>query len=519
MKKLFSNLKSDAPASLVVFLVALPLCLGVALASTGENPVLFSGIIAGVVGGVVVGFFSGSRLGVSGPAAGLITIVLSAIVTLGSFEAFLLAVILAGVIQVIAGFAGAGVIGSYFPSSVIKGMLAAIGLTLILKEIPHLVGYDKNFIGDEAFIQADGQNTFSELFNALNYVSGGAIIISIISLAILILFDRPFLKRIALFKYVPGALIVVVVGILLNQFFISFFPALALAGDHLVELPVASSLADVKSFFITPDFSAITNPKVYTVAFTIALVASLESLLSVEATDKLDPEKHITPTNRELKAQGLGNIISGLLGGLPVTQVVVRSSANINAGAASKLSAMLHGVLLFVCVLLMPTILNMIPFAALAAILLMVGYKLSKLSLYKDMYRLGMDQFLPFIVTVVGVLATDLLKGIGMGIVVSVFFILRRNYKNNYSISEKKEDNRPLITMQLSEEVTFLNKGSIQQSLNKVPENAHLIVDGSSCKQIDYDVLEIIQEFRQAARDKNIKITTFRIPKVKIMGH
>lgn len=520
MKNIFSNWRSDAPASLVVFLVALPLCLGVALASTGENPVLFSGIIAGVVGGIVVGFFSGSRLGVSGPAAGLITIVLGAIATLGSFEAFLVAVVIAGILQIVAGFFGAGVIGNYFPSSVIKGMLAAIGLTLILKEIPHLVGYDKDFMGDEAFLQSDGENTFSEILNAFDYVSMGAIIIAVLSLAVLILFDRPFMKRIALFKFVPGALIVVVMGVLLNQLFISSFPHLAMGGEHLVSLPVAESFNDIKGFFMFPDFSALTNPNVYAVAFTIALVASLESLLSVEATDKLDPEKNATPTNKELKAQGIGNVVSGMLGGLPVTQVIVRSSANINSGGKSKLSTILHGILLFLCVMLIPNVLNMIPYASLAAILMMVGYKLSSVSLYKKMYALGWDQFLPFIMTIIGVLLTDLLKGIAIGLAFAVFFILRKNYRNNYRIEKGDENGKPLIRIHLSEEVTFLNKGSILESLYKVPSNAHLIIDGSNSKAIDYDVLEVIQEFRMhAAMERNIKVTTFKIPKVDVMGH
>lgn len=515
MKNIFSNWRSDLPASLVVFLVALPLCLGVALASTGDNPVLFSGIIAGVVGGVVVGFFSGSRLGVSGPAAGLITIVLGAIATLGSFEAFLVAVVIAGVLQIIAGFLGAGVIGNYFPSSVIKGMLAAIGLTLILKEIPHLVGYDKPLMVDEP----DG-HLFEELLQSFGFISMGAVIIAFLSLVVLIIFDRPFMKRIALFKFVPGALIVVVMGVVINEIFTSSFPDLMMSGEHLVSLPVAQSLSDIKTFLIFPDFSALTNPNVYAVAFTIALVASLESLLSVEATDKLDPEKNATPTNKELKAQGIGNFVSGMLGGLPVTQVIVRSSANINSGGKSKLSTILHGILLLLCVLLIPNILNLIPYASLAAILMMVGYKLSSASLYAKMYKLGWDQFLPFIATIIGVLLTDLLKGIAIGLVFAVFFILRKNYRNNYQIEESQESGKPLIRIQLSEEVTFLNKGSILESLYKVPSNSHLIIDGSNSKTIDYDVLEVIQEFRtHTAVERNIKVTTFRVPKVDVMGH
>lgn len=520
MKNLFATWRHDVPASLVVFLVALPLCLGVALASTGSQPVLFSGIIAGVVGGVVVGFISKSKIGVSGPAAGLITIVASAIATLGSFEGFLVAVILAGAIQLISGFLGAGVIGNYFPSSVIKGMLAAIGLTLILKEIPHAFGYDADFMGDEAFIQKDGHNTFSEILIAFNKTSPGAMVITLVSISILILFDKPFLKKVAIFKLLPGALFVVVIGVLLNLFFKVSVPDWYLSSKHLVELPKANNWSEFRSFFTTPDFSILTNYKVYMVALTIALVGSLETLLSVEATDKLDPEKNHTPTNRELKAQGIGNMLSGLLGGLPVTQVIVRSSANVNAGGRSKLSTMLHGLLLLTCVVFIPSVLNLIPLASLAGILIMVGYKLSKVDLYKQMYQLGLDQFLPFIATIIAVLFTDLLKGIGIGIVISIFYILKRNYKNNYQKVEEVSEKGKQVKLILSEEVTFLNKGSVREVLTQVPNQASLIIDGSNCKQIDYDVLELIQNFKNfTAKEKNITLETINIPDVKVMGH
>lgn len=521
MKSVFSNWRSDAPASLVVFLVALPLCLGVALASTSVlgKPNLFAGIIAGVVGGVVVGFFSGSRLGVSGPAAGLITIVTSAITTLGSYEAFLMAVVLSGAIQVLAGFFKAGVLGNYFPSSVIKGMLAAIGLTLILKEIPHLVGYDKDFMGDEAFFQPDGQNTFSEILVALNKISFGAVIIGFVSLAILILFDRPFMKRISLFRILPGALFVVVAGVFMNQAFVWYAPDLAQKGAHLVNLPVATNWSDFSSFFTFPDFAALGNYKVYTVALTIALVGSLESLLSVEATDKLDPDKHQTPTNQELKAQGIGNMVSGFLGGLPITQVIVRSSANINSGGKSKLSTILHGVLLLVCAVFIPGILNKIPLATLAAILLLVGYKLSNLKLYKGMFQLGWDQFLPFIATIIGVLLTDLLIGITIGIGFSVFYILKRNYKNNFTQTVSEENGAKIIYLTLSEEVTFLNKASILESLREIPSNTRVVLDGTACESIDYDVLEVIQEFKDhQSKERQIKVETINIRPVKVVG-
>jgi len=526
MKKSFSTWREDLPASLVVFLVALPLCLGVGLASTSVPeitglPNIFSGIIAGVIGGIIVGFLSGSRIGVSGPAAGLITIIIAAIATLGSFEGLLLAIVISGIIQLIAGFFGLGILANYFPSSVIKGMLAAIGITLILKEIPHALGYDKDFIGDFAFFQADGHNTFSELLYALNALHPGSVIISVLSIIILLVFDRPFIKKIALFKILPGALFVVALGIILNVLFVQLSPNLAISGANMVQLPVPSSFSEVLSIFTFPDFSFLTNPNVYIIGATIALVGSLETLLSVEATDKLDPEKHHTPTNRELKAQGIGNIISGLIGGLPITQVIVRSSANVNAGAKSKNSTIFHGLLLLISVLFIPTILNMIPLASLAAILIMVGYKLSKVQLYKLQYKLGLEQFLPFIATIVGVLFTDLLKGIAIGMVFAIFYILRKNYKNNYAVTISEIGDGEQIRIILSEEVSFLNKGSILDSLENIPENTSAIIDGSNCKAIDYDVLEIIEEFRVfGAPGKNIQLTTINIPKVKLsQGH
>ena len=516
---LFSNLKYDFPAGLVVYLVALPLCLGVALASTGRPDLLFSGIISGVIGGIVIGNLSGSSLGVSGPAAGLVVIVLTAIETLGSFEAFLLAVVLAGAIQLLAGFLNAGIIGYYFPSSVIKGMLAAIGITLILKEIPHAFGYDADFMGDEAFSQKDGQNTFTEVFNAIRYSSTGAIIISAISLGLLLLFDRPFMKRIQLFKFLPGALFVVLIGIVLNAVFINFFPSIALSGEHLVQLPVASSASEFISFFKSPDFSAINKVEVYTVAFTLAIVASLETLLSVEATDKLDPYKRNTPTNRELKAQGIGNMVSGLIGGLPITQVIVRSSANIESGARTKMGTITHGSILLLSAIFIPKFLNYIPLASLAAVLLLVGYKLSKVQLYSGMYKLGKEQFIPFIVTIIAILSTDLLKGIAIGMVVAIYFILRKNYKHSYHYKKEEYKDGDIITIVLSEEVTFLNKGSIGHTLDHLPENSKVIIDGSKSMSIDYDVLEIIQEFRKhGAPAKNIIVETRGIESVASVG-
>ena len=526
MKDIFKSLRQDLPSGLVTFLVALPLCLGVGLASTNVEsinglPNVFSGIIAGIIGGVVVGFFSGSRIGVSGPAAGLITILIAALTTLGSFEGLLVAIILAGIIQIIAGFAGLGILANYFPSAVIKGMLAAIGLTLILKEIPHALGYDKDFFGDDAFFQIDGHNTFSELLYAFNALQPGSIIISIVSIGILLLFERPYFKKIALFKILPGALFAVVIAVLLNTFFQFFIPSIGVNGKHLVELPVINSLNDVTSVLSFPDFSFLNNPNVYIVALTLAFVGSLETLLSVEATDKLDPEKHHTPTNRELKAQGIGNILSGLIGGLPVTQVIIRSSANVNAGAKTKASTIIHGLLLLIAVAFLPKIINLIPLACLAAILILVGYKLSKVQIYKQLYINGFDQFIPFIATILGILFTDLLKGIGIGIAVSIFYILRKNFRNNYMLTEEEKDNQMHIKIVLSEVVTFLNKSSMIETLSAIPNDSFVIIDGRQCESIDFDVMEIIQEFKLVgAATRNIVLTTVNIPEIKtVSGH
>lgn len=513
----FKYLKNDLPSGLVVFLVALPLCLGIALASGAP---LFSGIIAGMIGGTVVAFTSGSSLSVSGPAAGLTVIVLNAIHTLGSYEIFLSAVVLAGLIQIALGFLKAGVIGYYFPSSVIKGMLAAIGIILILKQIPHALGYDKDNEGDFDFLQSDGENTFSEVFNALNYIHPGAVIIAVISLFILIMWDRPFLKKYTFFKVVPGALLVVILGILINEWFRKTGSDLYLEGDKLVRLPVANSASEFVNQFTLPDFSAFGNYQVYVVAITIAIIASLESLLSVEAADKLDPYKRNTPTNRELKAQGLGNFCSGLIGGLPLTAVIVRSSANINSGAKTKLSSIIHGFLLLLSVIVFAGFLNKIPLACLAALLLVVGYKLAKISLFTSMYRLGWEQFLPFIVTVVAIQFSDLLKGIGIGMAVAIFFILRLNYKRAYFFHKETYHEGEKITIRLAEDVSFLNKGSIALTLDHLPENSDVTIDGSKTHYIDLDVLEMLHDFKNTAELKNINLTLLSIPEFKgVAGH
>ena len=502
--KTVATLRYDLPASIVVFFVALPLCLGIALASGAP---LFAGIIAGIVGGIVVGSASGSKLGVSGPAAGLAVIVLNAIAALNGWEAFLVAVVLAGIIQVVMGYLKLGIIAYYFPTSVIKGMLTGIGLIIILKQIPHALGYDVDFEGDEAFRFGD-ENTFSIIRSALEVVTPGAVLISIISLAILLLWENVLSSKHKLFTWIPGPLIAVIAGIILNNLFRAGILPYSLRNDQLVNVPVASSIADFFRQFSLPDFSHLSNPQVYLVAVTLAVIASLETLLCVEATDKLDPFKNVTPTNRELKAQGLGNVVSGLIGGLPITQVIVRSTANITFGARSKLSAIVHGCLLFVCAISIPEILNQIPLATLACILFVVGYKLAKPALFAAMYRLGPAQFVPFMVTVLAIVFTDLLRGIAVGMVVAIFYILRNHYRNAYSLQyvPERSNGKKFFKMVLAEEVSFLNKGSILKTLNGLDEGSTVVIDASHSKVIDHDVTEVIHDFTVNARKRNIQV-------------
>ena len=498
---MLSHLKQDIPAGIVVFLVAMPLCLGIALAS---GTPLFSGIIAGVVGGIVVALASGSPLGVSGPAAGLVAIVLAALDQLPSFEVFLLCVVLAGVFQVILGLLKAGVIGYYFPSSVIKGMLAGIGIIIFLKQIPHAVGYDADPEGDWAFFQTDGHTTFSDLFYAFEFINPGAVVIALLSLAILILWQSRAFREMSFTRIIQGPLVVVVVGILMALVYKNT-NLFELGQDHLVNIPVAGDFASFIGQFTTPDFSAITDPDIYVIALTIAIVASLETLLCVEATDKLDPLKRITPTNRELLAQGAGNIISGLIGGLPLTQVIVRSSANIQSGGITKTSALFHGILLLVTAALIPTVLNLIPLSALAAILLVIGYKLAQPALFKEMYAKGMDQFIPFMVTVLGIVFTDLLIGISLGLAVGIIQILWINYKTPYHFDPEKVKPGKPIYIELSEDVSFLNKAGIIHTLELIPEGCHVIVDAHKTKTMHPDILEIFEDFQINATSRGIE--------------
>jgi MFS superfamily sulfate permease-like transporter len=507
VKALFKELKSDLPASIVVFFVAVPLCLGIALASGAP---LFAGIIAGIVGGIVVGIASGSPLGVSGPAAGLAVIVLTSISTLGSWPAFLLAVVLAGIFQLMLGFAKAGFIAYFFPSSVIKGMLTGIGLLIILKQIPHALGYDKDAEGDLSYFQTDGEDTLSSIASAFDAITPGAVLIAAISIAVLILWDVVLIKKHKLFQLIQGPIVVVFIGILMDYFYQSGLLNFSLAEDHLVRLPVANNFTEFFSFFTFPDFSAITHLEVWKAAVVMAIVASLETLLCVEATDKLDPYKRVTPTNRELKAQGLGNIVSGLIGGLPVTQVIVRSSANIAFGGKTKLSAILHGIFLLISAMTVAGVLNMIPLASLAAILIMVGYKLAKPTLFKQMYQLGWEQFVPFAATVIGILATDLLKGITIGMVFGIFYTLRHSYLNAYSMNDAitRDDGFEVHHIVLAENVSFFNKASIIRALEAIPANSKVIIDCTNSKSIAYDVAEFIQNYRRSAKLKNIAVQT-----------
>jgi MFS superfamily sulfate permease-like transporter len=493
------NLSADFPASIVVFLVALPLCLGIALAS---NAPLFSGLIAGIVGGLVIGSFSGSQLSVSGPAAGLTAIVAAAILKLPSFETFLLAVVICGALQIVLGFIKAGVIGDYVPNCVIKGMLAAIGLILILKQFPHLVGYDANFEGDEAFVQPNNETTFSGITNALKYITPVAVLIGVLGLTFQILWEKFTAKKKGFVKIIPAPLIVVLIGIGINEFFKAKGAQYAIDPQHMVNIPIAHSTTEFISFFTMPDFNGFANKEVWIAGVTLALVASLETLLSIEAIDDLDPYQRVTNKERELKAQGLGNMISGLIGGLPLTSVIVRSSANVNAGARSKMSTIMHGILLLLCVALIPTLLNLIPKSALAAVLIYTGYKLAKPSLFKDYFKKGWDQFLPFVITIGAILLTDLLIGVVIGIGVGIFFVVRSNFRTSVFIVH--DDNKYLF--RLRKDVSFLNKPIIKNKLEEVPENASVFIDASRADFIDKDILEVIEDFMKHAHLKDIKV-------------
>lgn len=505
---LFASWREDVPASVVVFLVALPLCLGIALASGAP---LLSGLVSGVVGGVVVGALSGSHLLVSGPAAGLTAIVLAGIQQVGGFPQFLPAVVIAGALQIALGAAKAGVIGYYFPSSVIRGMLAAIGLTLILKQIPHAVGYDTDFEGDLAFIEPSGETTFSAIAHAMNFIQPGAILTALAGIAILVLWPRTPMAR---FKLLPAPLVAVVVGVGLSELLSAVAPASwVIRGTHLVTLP--DSPAGLLAQMTWPDWSAIGDRGVWTLALTLAVVASLETLLSLEATNKIDPLKREAPSNRELLAQGAGNIVAGILGGLPLTGVIVRSSANVDAGAKSRLSAILHALFLSVAVLLLAPLLNRIPLAALAAVLLVTGYKLAAPALWRTSWRLGPMQFIPFATTVIAVLLTDLLVGIGIGLAVGIAFIVIEQMRRS-AFTKVSPPGAVLTRFELPDQVTFLSKAKLARALDALPAGSRIEIDGRKTRQFDHDALEVLLTFRETAHTRGIDYRLVGIPETEL---
>ncbi len=491
---MFKTIKNDLPASIVVFFVALPLCLGIALASGAP---LFSGLIAGIIGGIVVGTLSGSKIGVSGPAAGLAAIVATAIITLGSYEDFLVAVVLGGIIQLIFGVVRLGIIGYFFPSSVIKGMLTGIGIFIVLKEIPYFFGYD---------VPMNGGTTWKNIANSIQNISAGPTLIGIIGLAILILWDRVLSKKGKIFQLIQGPLVAVVAGIVFYMLTKSNAD-ITLTKEQLVSVPVPENIDSFFGQFTFPNFEVITKAEVWVIAFTIALVASLETLLCVEATDKLDPHKNVTPTNRELLAQGFGNVVSGMIGGLPITQVIVRSSANIQSNGRTKASAIIHGFFLLFAVMLIPTLLNQIPLSVLAAILFLVGYKLAKPSLFIKMFQLGWKQWLPFLTTIVGIIAIDLLKGLALGLAVGIIATLIKSYQNSHFLHKEDTSNgNSKVKMSLAEEVTFFNKGAILRELDSLTENTDLELDVTKTRFLDNDIIEILEDFQWKAKERNINI-------------
>lgn len=499
MSQYLKNLKSDFPSAVVVFLIAVPLCLGIAVGS-GVNPI--AGIIAGVAGGIVVGSISNSQLSVSGPAAGLISTVALILEKVPVFEALLLSIVLAGLFQIGFGLMRSGVLVNFVPVSVLKGMMAAIGLLLILKQFPHLIGYDADFEGDESFIQSDGQNTFTEILTALGHFTPLAVMIGLLGLAIQIFWDSrffPFPKYKLLF---PAPLVVVLAAVFINMGIGSFAPEWAIRSEHMVNLPVLAGIHEIGSLIRLPDFKYLGQGIIWLSAIQIAIIASIESLLCIEATDKLDEQKRITGTNRELIAQGAGNIVSGMLGGLPVTSVIVRSSVNINSGAKTKMSTILHGTILLISVLAFPGVLNYIPLSALAAILLYTGYKLAKPMIFREMYAKGMSVFVPFIATITAILLTDLLVGIVIGILVGVYFIMRSNFKESIKIQQTDQT----YLFKFGSQVSFLNKALLKEKLAEVEDGATVYFDLSKCNFLDYDIIDILDDFNVHAKADGIRV-------------
>lgn len=500
-------LKHDLPAGLSVFLVALPLCLGIALASGAP---LSAGILSGIVGGMVVGLVSGSQLAVSGPAAGLTTLVAASIISLGDYRLFLLAVMIAGLFQLILGLLKFGAIANYFPSSVIKGMLAAIGIILISKQVPLALGYDQPDFWTSGFIQLfTSGNVFGNFEQLTQHITAGAILITIVSLLILVALQQPFAKTL---KVIPAPLLVVIIGIALNMLFTNTSSVFSLKPTQLVNIP-----DNIFASISIPDFSKLfSSTEIWKDGIIIGLLATLETLLCIEAVDKLDRQNRITPVNRELIAQGIGNMTCGLLGAIPMTSVVVRGAANVDAGAKTKLSAFTHGLFLLLAVLLVPFLLNKIPYASLAAILLITGYNLTKPKLYVNMWSLGWKQFIPFLITILVILSTDLLIGVSIGLLISIYFIVQNNFKAEYKITKTQHQGIETEYIKLNSNVTFLNKVKLRQTLDEVPEYSVLTIDGSECNFIDYDILEIISEYESKAHDRHIELHLKGIEKVSV---
>ncbi|CAG9933090.1 SulP family inorganic anion transporter [Candidatus Nitrotoga arctica] len=498
----FRHLKDDLPAGIVVFLVALPLCLGVALASGAP---LFAGLIAGMVGGLILAWLSGSQLSISGPAAGLTVIIYNAIETLGSFQGFLVAVVIAGIMQLIAGFLKAGIIGAFFPSSVIKGMLAAIGLILIIKQIPHATGYNENFEGPLAYKNEDVHEFFLPIFDAFSSISHGVILITTVALLILLIWERPWFKNQKFFKLIPGPLVAVIWGVLYNLAAERWAPDWAVSAIHIVNVPVSNDVSEFLNNFTFPDYSFWTNPQVYLIAATLAIIGSLETLLSLEAVDKLDPLKRTSPTNRELKAQGVGNIISGLIGGLPITAVIVRSASNIAAGGKTPLSCFIHGLCILLSVMFFAKYINYVPLGCLSAILLHIGFKLAKPKLFKEFYRKGLSQLLPFIITIIAILTTDLLIGMSIGMVVGLFFVIKANYRAAITLTQDKS----FYILTFNKDAGFLNKYLLRKLLSHVKSNSTLTIDASKSQIIDPDIIETIDDFLITAPNHNISVEIY----------
>ena len=500
-------LKYDLPAGLSVFLVALPLCLGIALASGAP---LYAGLLSGIIGGLVVSLISGAQLAVSGPAAGLTTLVAASIISLGDYKLFLLAVIVAGLFQLVLGLLKLGGIANYFPSSVIKGMLAAIGIILISKQIPLALGYDQPDFWTSGFVQLFSREHFPGNIKNFNlHITKGAILITVISILILVLLQQSFAKKL---RVIPAPLLVVVIGIITNILFTNAGSGYSLMPTQLVTIP-----SNIFAEIAFPDFSKIfSTSEIWKDGMIIGLLATLETLLSIEAIDKLDRHNRITPVNRELVAQGIGNMTCGLLGAIPITAVVVRGAANADAGARTKLSSFTHGLFLLLAVLLVPFLLNKIPYASLSAILLITGFNLTKPKLYRNMWSLGRKQFIPFLITIIVILATDLLIGVSIGLLISIYFIVQNNFRAEYKINKTIQQDTEVYFIKLNSNVTFLNKVKLRKALDRIPEYSVLTVDGSDCNFIDYDILEIISEYQTKADDRHIEVHLNGIEKVNI---